>query len=116
MSCLTYTRPVRVRADVTTFSVETLIEAWERKTVEPDPEYQRGLTWRRHQQQLLVDSLLREYPLPRISRINRVTQRPRLLEQRTAGLARRCGPPITSTSPNQATIIGSGRVNRWIRA
>jgi hypothetical protein len=35
------------------------------RSVRPNPEYQRGLQWKRRQQQLLIDSIFRGYPLPR---------------------------------------------------
>ena len=46
-------------------SIERLTASWLNNTIRPNPEYQRGSTWRRRQQQLLIDSVLRGYPLPR---------------------------------------------------
>jgi hypothetical protein len=42
-----------------------LVEGYQHHTIAPKPEYQRGLAWSKKQQQLLVDSVLRGYPLPR---------------------------------------------------
>ncbi|MGI8721544.1 MAG: DUF262 domain-containing protein [Geodermatophilaceae bacterium] len=46
-------------------TIQVLTDSWINNSIRPNPEYQRGSTWRRRQQQLLVDSVLRGYPLPR---------------------------------------------------
>lgn len=48
-----------------TLSIGALTNSWLNNSVRPNPEYQRGSTWRLRQQQLLVDSVFRGYPLPR---------------------------------------------------
>jgi len=50
---------------VQSLSVALLTESWSNRSVRPNPEYQRGSQWKRRQQQLLIDSILRGYPLPR---------------------------------------------------
>lgn len=49
----------------TVLTIEALTDSWMNSSVRPNPEYQRGSTWRLRQQQLLIDSVLRGYPLPR---------------------------------------------------
>ena len=46
-------------------TVEAVTDSWVNRSVRPNPEYQRGLQWNRRQQQLLIDSMFRGYPLPR---------------------------------------------------
>ncbi len=46
-------------------TVAAVTESWNNRSVRPNPEYQRGLQWKRRQQQLLIDSIFRGYPLPR---------------------------------------------------
>lgn len=48
-----------------TLSIRAVTDAWIDKSVHPNPEYQRGSTWSQRQRQLLIDSVLRGYPLPR---------------------------------------------------
>jgi hypothetical protein len=48
-----------------TLTISALTTAWINASIRPNPEYQRGSTWRLRQQQLLIDSVLRGYPLPR---------------------------------------------------
>src|SRR5262249_30045114 len=45
-------------------SIAIITDAWSQRTMRPNPEYQRGLRWNREQQQLLIDSVFRGYPLP----------------------------------------------------
>lgn len=56
---------MRVRTDLTTLTAQTLVDGWKGQTITPKAEYQRGRAWSERQQQLLVDSVLRGYPLPR---------------------------------------------------
>ncbi len=56
---------MRVATTPDTLSIKALTDAWIYNSVRPNPEYQRGSTWRLRQQQLLVDSVFRGYPLPR---------------------------------------------------
>jgi len=46
-------------------TVAAVTDSWVNRSVRPNPEYQRGLQWKRRQQQLLIDSIFRGYPLPR---------------------------------------------------
>ncbi len=48
-----------------TLTIAALTDAWINNSIRPNPEYQRGSTWRLRQQQLLIDSVFRGYPLPR---------------------------------------------------
>ena len=48
-----------------TLSVDAVTGSWANRSIRPNPEYQRGLQWKRRQQQLLIDSIFRGYPLPR---------------------------------------------------
>lgn len=56
---------MRVAAEPQTLTIRALTDAWINNSIRPNPEYQRGSSWRQRQQQLLVDSVLRGYPLPR---------------------------------------------------
>ena len=47
------------------FLVGSIVSSWEHRQLFVNREYQRGLTWSEAQQQLLADSILRGYPLPR---------------------------------------------------
>lgn len=49
----------------TSLTVEAVTASWSNRSLRPNPEYQRGLQWKRPQQQLLIDSIFRGYPLPR---------------------------------------------------
>ncbi len=49
----------------TSLTVAAVTESWTNRAIRPNPEYQRGLQWKRPQQQLLIDSVFRGYPLPR---------------------------------------------------
>lgn len=54
-----------VAEDPTELTIGALTESWINNSIRPNPEYQRGSTWSPRQQQLLIDSVLRGYPLPR---------------------------------------------------
>jgi hypothetical protein len=54
-----------VSSDVTTLPVSRIIDSWSDRTLRPNEEYQRGEAWSVSQQKLLIDSILRGYPLPR---------------------------------------------------
>jgi hypothetical protein len=56
---------MRVADEPRTLTIRALTDAWINNSIRPNPEYQRGSSWRRRQQQLLVDSVLRGYSLPR---------------------------------------------------
>ncbi len=56
---------MRVAGAPSSLSIEALTDSWINNSIRPNPEYQRGSTWRLRQQQLLIDSVLRGYPLPR---------------------------------------------------
>jgi Protein of unknown function DUF262 len=56
---------VRVDWSLQTLSVDAVTGSWANRSIRPNPEYQRGLQWKRRQQQLLIDSIFRGYPLPR---------------------------------------------------
>lgn len=49
----------------TEWPARTALDLKKRGLLFPNPEYQRGLTWDPHQQQKLIDSMLRGYPLPK---------------------------------------------------
>lgn len=44
--------------------LKDLRQAWNAKTIIPDPDWQRGYVWNGNDEKLLIDSLLREIPLP----------------------------------------------------
>ena len=46
------------------FTVEEIAGAWSNSSLKANPEYQRGLAWKAHQQQALIDSIFRHYPIP----------------------------------------------------
>ena len=46
------------------FAIKDLVHAWESTQLRRNPEYQRGETWTKAQQQCLIDSLFRKYPIP----------------------------------------------------
>ncbi|MGH9107138.1 MAG: DUF262 domain-containing protein [Acidimicrobiales bacterium] len=50
--------------------------SWANRSIRPNPEYQRGLQWKRRQQQLLIDSIFRGYPLPRFYFERKASQDP----------------------------------------
>jgi hypothetical protein len=56
---------MKIDWSVESLTVASLTESWSNRSVRPNPEYQRGLQWKRRQQQLLIDSIFRGYPLPR---------------------------------------------------
>jgi len=55
---------MQIRTDKTELSVDAVVQGYVRQSIAPKPEYQRGRAWGERQQQLLVDSILRGYPLP----------------------------------------------------
>jgi hypothetical protein len=58
-------RAVKIDWSRTSLTVEVVTASWANRSIRPNPEYQRGLRWKRRQQQLLIDSVFRYYPLPR---------------------------------------------------
>ena len=46
-------------------TVQTIVDALARKSITINAEYQRGRAWKPDQQKVLLDSVLRGYPLPR---------------------------------------------------
>ena len=57
-----------------TYSVKDLVELRRAGLVKANPEYQRGVVWKPHQQKRLIDSVMRGYQLPIIylHHINRI--------------------------------------------
>jgi hypothetical protein len=49
----------------TSLSIKAITESWMNRTLRPNEEHQRGEAWSVSQQKLLIDSILRGYPLPR---------------------------------------------------
>jgi Protein of unknown function DUF262 len=47
------------------FTIDQVVKSWQSNSLRPNLEYQRGATWKLKQQQLLIDSVFRGYPLPR---------------------------------------------------
>jgi len=54
-----------ISPDVTSLPIGEITDAWANRTLRPNEEYQRGEAWTEAQQKLLIDSILRGYPLPR---------------------------------------------------
>ena len=46
------------------FTIEEIVNAWNDTSLKANPEYQRGAAWKGHQQQALIDSVFRLYPIP----------------------------------------------------
>jgi hypothetical protein len=46
-------------------TIERMTQSWSSQGIRANPEYQRGIAWTKHQRAMLVDSVLRGYPLPR---------------------------------------------------
>jgi hypothetical protein len=65
---------VEVASKPQTLTVDALTASWINNSIRPNPEYQRGATWRLRQKQLLIDSVLRGYPLPRFYFEKRVSR------------------------------------------
>lgn len=53
-----------MKYEETSFTVSDLVAAWEDKSLALNPEYQRGSAWSLQQQQGLIDSVFRSYPIP----------------------------------------------------
>jgi hypothetical protein len=47
-------------------TIDELTQQWRDGLISPNTEYQRGQQWRPEQQQMLVDSIFRGYPLPKL--------------------------------------------------
>ncbi len=60
----------------TSLTIDAVTASWANRSIRPNPEYQRGLQWKRRQQQLLIDSVFRGYPLPRFYFERKVTRDP----------------------------------------
>lgn len=56
------------------YKIADLVEAWKQGQLVRNDEYQRGAAWSRQQQQGLIDSILREYPIPALF-IHRIVQK-----------------------------------------
>jgi hypothetical protein len=56
---------MEIAPEVVTLPIGNIIQSWENRTLHPNEEYQRGESWSLSQQKLLIDSVLRGYPLPR---------------------------------------------------
>jgi hypothetical protein len=46
------------------FTVEEIVDAWKDTSLKANSEYQRGAAWKGYQQQALIDSIFRQYPIP----------------------------------------------------
>ncbi len=51
--------------DVTELTLGVMVNGWSRHSITRNEEYQRARAWKPDQQKLLIDSVLRGYPLPR---------------------------------------------------
>lgn len=56
---------MRINADLTSFTVQQISESWSSNAISVNLEYQRAAVWSLTQQKVLIDSVLRGYPLPR---------------------------------------------------
>lgn len=56
---------MNIRSDLQAFPIGKISDAWKNRTLRPNEEYQRGVSWSTNQKKLLIDSILRGYPLPR---------------------------------------------------
>ena len=48
------------------FTVRDLLSLYDNQMLKANPEYQRGIVWSLTQRKKLIDSVMREYPLPLI--------------------------------------------------
>ena len=55
-----------MQCDPRKFGVKALVSAWNNRSLSVNLEYQRGASWGTSQQQGLIDSVFRDYPIPRI--------------------------------------------------
>ncbi|MBI1785339.1 DUF262 domain-containing protein [Candidatus Sumerlaeota bacterium] len=53
-----------MKTEINTKTVQEIIEMRRNDFLKVNPEYQRGAVWDRRQEQLLIDSILRGYPIP----------------------------------------------------
>lgn len=53
-----------MECEPTKYSVDKLVKGWKSAELRINPEYQRGARWTPAQQQGLVDSIFRKYPVP----------------------------------------------------
>lgn len=56
--------PHRMKTESLNWTVAEIIDEHEKGQLKPNREYQRGEVWKKHQEQLLIDSLLRGFHLP----------------------------------------------------
>jgi len=56
---------MKVREPEPTLTVRNVVDAYARRSISVNNEYQRGRAWKLDQRKVLVDSVLRGYPLPR---------------------------------------------------
>jgi hypothetical protein len=56
---------MEISVQTTALPIGNIIKSWDDRTLHPNQEYQRGEAWSLSQQKLLIDSVLRGYPLPR---------------------------------------------------
>jgi len=68
---------VKVDWSLGTPSVDAVTESWANRSIRHDPEYQRGLQWKRRQQQLLIESIFSGCPLPRFNFERKASKDPR---------------------------------------
>jgi hypothetical protein len=55
-----------MQCDPKKFKIKNLVASWNNRSLSVNLEYQRGASWGRSQQQGLVDSVFRNYPIPRL--------------------------------------------------
>lgn len=55
-----------MRSESKSFPVRELCDLWKKRLLLVNPEYQRGLVWADRQKRMLIDSMMRGYPLPLI--------------------------------------------------
>src|ERR1035437_7941873 len=56
---------MKVNESLSALTMKNVVDGLRRRSITPNPEYQRGRAWKPDQQKLLVDSVMRGYPLPR---------------------------------------------------
>src|SRR5215472_58327 len=57
---------MKTDTELVTTTVDELTQQWQDGLISQNPEYQRGQQWALEQQQMLVDSVFRGYPLPKL--------------------------------------------------
>jgi uncharacterized protein with ParB-like and HNH nuclease domain len=57
---------MKTDTEFVTTTIDELTRLWQDGLISQNPEYQRGQQWGLEQQQMLVDSVFRGYPLPKL--------------------------------------------------